>query len=163
MHFCRSIGSFLMPCHTSSPPCCWGSVELHLSPRRRCLSAFWTNVLSTSETGGSHWVPSPDMGWAGNNVPSKPLQESDSLARNIVVENAYALAQHCSSPVLNRPPEFDSVSKYLSAFIVVPVAMKSINNTPIRSQNTVAMTLPADCASLNFRGLGEEECCHWRD
>ena len=46
----------------------------------------------------------------GDNVPSKPLQKSDSLTgsvgSSVVVENAYNLAQHSSSPVLNRPPDF---------------------------------------------------------
>ena len=50
------------------------------------------------------------IGWVSDEFPSKPLQESDSLASNvgsnIVVENAYAFAQHPSSPVLNCPPEF---------------------------------------------------------
>ena len=55
-------------------------------------------------------MPSPHIGWVSDDFPSKPLQESDSLAgsvgSSVVVENAYALAQHSSSPVLNRPPEF---------------------------------------------------------
>ena len=58
---------------------------------------------------------------------------------------------------------FVNVSQYVSAFTVVPIALKSINNTPFRSQNTVVMTLPADCACLKFRALGKDECCHWRD
>ena len=49
-------------------------------------------------------------GWVGDNVPSKQLQKSESLAgsmgSSVVVEIAYALAQHSSSLVLNRPPEF---------------------------------------------------------
>ena len=55
-------------------------------------------------------MPSSHIGWVGDNVPSKPLQKSDSLAgsvgSSVVIENAYALAQHLSSTVLNRPPEF---------------------------------------------------------
>ena len=50
------------------------------------------------------------IGWVSDGFPSKPLQESvslaDSVGSSVVVENAYALAQHPSSPVLNRPPEF---------------------------------------------------------
>ena len=50
------------------------------------------------------------IGWVSDDFPSKPLQESDSLAgsvgSSVIVENAYNLAQHPSSPVLNRPPEF---------------------------------------------------------
>ena len=49
------------------------------------------------------------IGWVGDDFSSKPLQESDSLAgsvwSSVVVENAYVLAQHHSSPVLNHPPE----------------------------------------------------------
>ena len=48
--------------------------------------------------------------WMGNDVPSKPLQESDSFAgsmgSSVVMEIAYSLALHPSSPVLNRLPEF---------------------------------------------------------
>ena len=50
------------------------------------------------------------IGWVSDDFPSKPLQESDSLVgsvgSSVVVENAYALAQHPSSPVLNRSREF---------------------------------------------------------
>jgi len=46
------------------------------------------------------------IGWVGDNVPSKLLQESDSLTGNVgasvVVENAYALARLFSSPILNH-------------------------------------------------------------
>ena len=47
--------------------------------------------------------------WVGADVPSKLLQESGGLTgdvgASVVVENAYAFAQHSSSPVLNRPSE----------------------------------------------------------
>ncbi|KZC12627.1 hypothetical protein WN55_04266, partial [Dufourea novaeangliae] len=50
------------------------------------------------------------IGWVGDDVPSKLLQESDGrigdVGTSIVVKNAYALDQHSSSPVLNRPSEF---------------------------------------------------------
>ena len=82
-----------------------------------------------------------------------------------------ALSWRILTPFLNIPLlrfwiarlSFVSVSQYLSVFIAVAVAMKSTNNTTFRCQNIFAVTLPADCACLNFRGLGEEECSHWRD
>jgi len=49
------------------------------------------------------------IGWLGDDVPSKLIQESNGLTGDVgasVVVNAYALGQHSSSPVLNRPSEF---------------------------------------------------------
>ena len=50
------------------------------------------------------------IGWVGDDVPSKLIQESNGLTgdvgTSVVVEKAYALGQHSSSPVLNRPSEF---------------------------------------------------------
>ena len=109
-------------------------------------------------------MPSPDIGWVRDDVPSKPLQENDSLAGNVdssvVVENAYALAQHPSSPVMNRPPEFCQCLTIPVSVYCGPSSYEIDQQYPFRSQNTAAMTLLADCACLNFRGLGEEECSH---
>ena len=67
-------------------------------------------------TGCQVWT----IGWVDDDVPSKPLQESDSLVGSVgpsvVVENAYSLAQHSSSLVLNRPPEF-------SQCLTIPVSV----------------------------------------
>ena len=64
------------------------------------------------------------IGWVGDDVPSKLIQESNSLmgdvGASVVVEKAYALDQHSYSTVLNRPSEFFSVSQYLLVFIVDP-------------------------------------------
>lgn len=46
---------------------------------------------------------------------------------SVVVDNAYALAQHSSSPVWITHRSFFSVSQYLSAFIGVLVGIKSTN------------------------------------
>jgi len=50
------------------------------------------------------------IGWVGDDVPSKLIQESNGLTgdkgASVVVEMAYALGQHSSSPVLNRQSEF---------------------------------------------------------
>ena len=50
------------------------------------------------------------IGWVGDDVPSKLIQESNSLmgdvGASVVVEKAYALGQHSSSLVLNHPSEF---------------------------------------------------------
>ena len=98
------------------------------------------------------------IGWVGDDVLSKPLQESDSWRAVF----GQALSWGMLTPLLNilllrfwiARLSFVNVSQHLSAFIVVPIAMKSTINTPFRSQNTVPITLPADCA---FRGLGKEE------
>jgi len=48
-------------------------------------------------------------------------------------------------------------AQYDTALIVANFSMKSTNSTPLRSQNTVAITLPAYFRILNFfrsRGLG---------
>lgn len=67
----------------------------------------------------------------GDDVPFKPLDESDDrtgdVMVSVIVKKAYyALAQHSLSPVLR----FLSVSQYLSAFIVISRAMNSTDNIP---------------------------------
>lgn len=77
------------PCHSCSP-----------APPHNL-----SNVLSTLGTGEVQTV-----GWMGDDVSTKVLQQSDSLTGDVwmrgVVENAYALAQHLSSPVQKCPSEF---------------------------------------------------------
>ena len=64
------------------------------------------------------------IGWVGDDVPSKLIQESNALTGDVgarvVVEKAYALGQHSSSPVLNRRSVYFECLTIPSVFIVVP-------------------------------------------
>jgi hypothetical protein len=48
-----------------------------------------------------------------------------------------------------------SVSQYHPKLVVVPVGMNSVSTTPLTSQKTVSMTLPADTSVLKFFSAGD--------
>ena len=52
-----------------------------------------------------------------------------------------------------------SVPQYASALMVLSFFINSVHTTPSQSKKTVAMTIPADGATLNFFRAGEV-CLH---
>ena len=114
-------------------------------------------------TGCQGWT----IGWVSDDLPSKLLQESDSLAgsvgSSVVVENAYALAQNPSSPVLNRPPEFCQCLTIPVSVYCGPSSQEMDQQHPLSTPKHSCHYFTADCACFNFHGIGEEKCNHWRD
>ncbi|XKL62988.1 hypothetical protein PGB90_005352 [Kerria lacca] len=47
---------------------------------------------------------------------------------------------------------FFRTSQYKTTLIVIPFGINSTNKTPLASQKTVAIILPADLSVLNFLG-----------
>ena len=125
-------------------------------------------LFSNVWTGSSHTEPSRDCTVDG----SFP----ESYIRQLAVWTFFALwtgALSCSNITLrlNKPRRFSlsaslrdfRVFTYTSAVTVDLCAIYSTSRIPWQSQNTVAITLPADGWTRNLTGAGDVLCFHCID
>ena len=93
-----------------------------------------------------------------------------SASKNCIAVTTWGqeLSRRSKMPIVTSPRHFrlmaalnsSRIEQYDAASIVVPFSMKSTNSTPLQSQKTIAITLPADLPTLNFFNHRDPGCHH---